>query len=483
MPENNDRNNFFSGFFWKFNEQITAQIVSFIVSIILARLLTPKDYGIVSLVNVFIVISEVFVTSGFSTSLIQKRTASRLDFSTIFYCSLLFSILVYVVIYCMAPTIADFYNNNQLVSVLRIFALRLPISAFNSIQMAYVSRELAFRKIFVSTSIATLLSGVLGIVMAYMGFGVWALVIQYISSSVFQMIVLFLEIPWKPRLEFSWNSAKSLMGYGWKILVASLLGTFFNEFRSLIIGKFYNAQSLAYYNRGSRFPELIGNNIDTTVSSVLFPVMSKYSNDMERLKAMVRRSIKTTTYIIMPIMLGLAVAAKPITVILLTDKWLPSVPFMQCLCISGVFGSISNANMQVVKASGRSDVILKLELIKKPIYFVLLLLAIRLDVLAVAVTMAIYNIIGTLINMAPNKRVINYSYKEQFRDVLPAMMLSIVMAIVVYPISLVDIPYFVMLLLEIGVGATVYIGLSFIFKLESYWYLLKYIKSRFGREN
>lgn len=471
-----EKKSFFSGFFWKFNEQIAAQLVSFVVSIVLARILSPEDYGMVSLVNVFIVIANVFVTSGFSAALIQKKNATEIDFSTIFHISFIFSLVIYGIIYLCAPLIGDFYKNVKLIPVVRVFALQLPLSSFNSIQQAYVSRHMAFRKIFVSTTVATVLSGIIGILLAYEGWGVWALVAQTIMSTVFQTIVLFFEIPWKPKLEFSMVSARELIGYGWKIFGASFLGTFFNELRSLIIGRFYSAADLAYYNRGARMPDLLANNIDNTVTSVLFPVLSNHSDDYKKLKSMTRRSIKTTTYIIMPLMLGLAVVAEPLTRILLTDKWLPSVPFMQCLCISGAFGSISNANMQVIKASGRSDILLKLELVKKPLYLIFLLASIKINVFAVAASMAIYNVVGMLINTIPNKRLINYSTLEQFKDISPALLLSIGMAIVIYPAKFLSLNVFLELILEVIIGGTVYIGGSYIFKLEPFFYLLDYLK-------
>lgn len=472
-----ERDSFFSGFFWKFNEQIAGQLVSFVVSIVLARLLSPKDYGIVSLVNVFIVIASVFVTSGFSASLIQKKDATQLDFSTIFHISLIFSFIIYGIIYLCAPLIGDFYRNTSLVPIVRVFALQLPLSSFNSIQQAYVSRHMAFRKIFVSTTVATILSGIIGIMLAFIGWGVWALVAQTILSTALQTVVLFLEIPWRPKFEFSIESAKELIGYGWKVFGASLLGTFFNELRNLTIGRFYSPANLAYYNRGSRLPELVANNIDSTITSVLFPVLSKHSDDFDKLKSMTRRSIKTSTFIIMPLMFGLAVAAKPVTQILLTDKWLPSVPFMQCLCISAAFGSISNANMQVIKASGRSDILLKLEFIKKPVYLIFLIVSIKINIFAVAISMTMYNVVGMLINVRPNIELIHYSYKEQFKDIFPALSLSIFMALCIFPIQLLSLNPYVELIIEVVMGEIIYLGASFVLKLEPFFYLIDYAKS------
>lgn len=473
---NNKRDSFFAGFFWKFNEQITSQLVSFAISIILARLLSPKEYGIISLVNVFIIIMEVFVTTGFSSALIQKKNTSQLDFSTLFLCSFIFSIILYIIIFLSAGLIANFYHNEDLIPVIKVLGLRLPISAFNSIQMAYVSRHMAFKKIFFSTSIATIISGIVGIVLAYIGWGIWALVYQNLLSVLLQTIVLFAEIPWRPRLEFSFKEAKALMNYGWKVLAANLSGTFFLQLRSLIIGRFYNASDLAYYNRGSRFPELISNNVDGTISSVLFPALSKYSDDLFKLKEVTRESLRMSSFIIFPLMFGLAVVAKPITVLLLTSKWLPSVPFMQCLCIAFSFSTISNANMQALKASGRSDVLLELELLKKPIYLAFLIFSIKISVLAVAVSMAINNFVEMLIDILPNKKVINYPYLEQFKDIGPAFVLTIIMTLCVLPISLLNLSPILEIIIDIIIGATVYLGGAYIWKLKPLFFLINYLK-------
>lgn len=477
MESRIEANKFFSGFFWKFNEQIMGQLVSFVVSIILARLLSPKDYGLVSLVNVFIILANVFVCSGLSTALIQKKKATDIDFSTIFYCNLFLSLILYCLIFVFSPSIAQFYHDNRLVSIVRILALSLPVSAVNSIQQAYVSRKIAFRKIFFSTTLASILSGIIGIIFAYQGLGVWALVIQNLSNTIMATLVLFIQIPWHPQWLFSLDSAKKLTNYGWKVLVADFLGTFFAQLRNLVIGRFYTATDLAFYNRGDQFPNLLSNNIDNTISSVLFPVMSKHSDDVLKLKSMVRRSLRTSTYIITPIMFGLAVIAKPLILILLTSKWLPAVPYMQVLCISNAFSTITNTNLQVIKASGRSDVLLKIELIKKPVYIVLLFIGIKYSVFMVAVTMAIYSLYAALVNMRPNEKTIGYSFKEQIVDICPSLFLSVVMAIITWSISLVDMSSLLMMVIQILVGIFVYITGSVLFKLEPFRYLVNYLKA------
>ena len=473
---NKKKDSVFSGFFWKFNEQITGQLVSFVVSIILARILAPKEYGIVALVNVFIVIMEVFVTTGFSSALIQKKNATRLDFSTLFYCSFIFSIILYGITFFCSGLIARFYHNEMLIPVIKILSLRIPISAFNSIQMAYVSRHMAFKKIFASTTIATIFSGILGIALAYMGFGVWALVWQGLTSALFQTIVLFFQIPWRPYFEFSISEAKVLMNYGWKVLAANFLGTFFLQFRSLIIGRFYNAADLAYYNRGSRFPELISNNVDGTISSVLFPVLSQYSDNPNKLKDLTRQSMRMSSFVIFPLMFGLAVAAKPITILLLTRKWLPSVPFMQFLCIAFCFSTISNANMQAIKASGRSDVLLELEVLKKPVYLIFILSSIKISVIAVAISMVLNNFVEMLIDVLPNKKVINYSYSEQLKDIVPTFILAVIMALCIFPISFLHLNPILEIILDLIIGAFVYLGGAYLLGLQSLLYLFNYLK-------
>lgn len=472
------KNSFFSGFFWKFNEQISSQLVTFIVQIILARLLSPKDYGVIALVNVFIILADVFVSSGFSTSLIQKKDANDTDFSTIFFCSLFFSIVIYILAFICAPYIAYFYNNESLTLVIRIFAIRLPITAFNAIQQAYIARKMAFRMIFVSTTLASICSGILGILFAYLGYGVWALVFQYLLNAIFSALVLFIQIPWQPKLIFSFSSAKSLMSFGWKVMAADFLGTFFNQLRTLIIGRFYSSSSLAFYNRGMQFPTLISNNVDTTISSVLFPYMSQNAKNKNELKVIVRKSLRTSTYLIMPLMVGLAIIAKPLILIILTKKWLPAVPFMQCLSIASAFTTITNTNLQAMKASGRSDVLLRIEFIKKPIYLILLIIGIKISLYFVAVTMIIYSIYATLVNMGPNVKILNYKYKEQIGDILPAVFISCLMGIIIWPISLFEIAPIFVLLLQIVLGIGMYIGFSRLFRVDAYMFLLKSMKEK-----
>ena len=471
------QNKVITGFFWKFGEQISSQLVSFVLSIILARLLAPKDYGVIALVQIFISIAQVFVTSGFGNALIQKRDADETDFSTIFYLSELMSVIVYVILFIAAPWISVFYDSPELTSILRVFALQLPLSAFNGIQQAYISKHLMFKKVFISTTVAAIMSGVVGVVMAYFGFGVWSLVWQALSNTIFVSVTLAAQVKWHPQFKFSWRAGKPLVSFGWKLLVSSLLGQFFNQLRSLIIGKFYTATVLAFYNRGQKFPDLITTNIDGTVSTVLFPTLSNINDDLDKVKRAIRKSIRTSTFVIMPLLFGLAATSRPIILLMLTEKWSAAIPFMQILCFSDVFDTVSNTNMQAIQAIGRSDIMLKLEFIKKPIYLILLIIGINISFYAVAWTMVIYNVVAVAINMTPNRKLLGYNIKEQLSDMLPALLSSMIMYTVVEFLgNVLPTPILLTLLIQVSAGIAIYVGIAVAFKMEGFKNILGILK-------
>ena len=459
------------GLFWKFGERIIAQGISFIISLVLARLLLPEEYGLIALVLVFINIANVLVSDGLGASLIQKKEATRLDFSTMFYCSLFFASILYAVLFIGAPFIAKFYENRELIPVIRVLSLQVPLSAIKSIQHAYVSRNMLFKKFFWSTLGGTIISGVIGIIMAYHGFGVWALVEQYLVNSIIDMIVLFITVSWRPYFEFSFESARGLLGYSWKLLAASFINTIYNECRSLIIGKIYTEEDLAFNNKGNQFPSLIINNLNTAISSVLFPVMSKVGDDALRLKEMTRRSMKITSYVIFPLMFGLIAIADTLIQVLLTDKWLGCVPFLQIACIYWMFQPCLTANNQALKAAGRSDLCLKLEVVKKTIGFILVIVTMRISVYALAVSNAVFALISAIINIIPTRRVIMYGYKEQIIDLLPALGISATMSVLVIFVGRIPLPTTISLVIQLMIGIIVYILLSKLFKIDSYLYI------------
>ena len=480
--ENNLKNKVFSGIFWKFGERILAQLVSFVVSIVLARLLLPEQYGIIAMITVFITIANVFVTSGFSTSLIQKKDADETDFSTIFWCSLLVACIIYFLLFISAGWIADFYSHPLLKPVLRVFSLKIIISSYNSIQHAYVSRHMIFKRFFFSTLFGTLLSGVVGIIMAMQGFGVWALVAQYLINSVVDSIVLTITISWRPKLLFSYNSAKKLMGYGWKILAADFMGTFFDQLRSFVIGKWYMPADLAYYNKGKQIPDLLSNNISATIITVLFPAIANQNNDLLRVKKMTQKSIRTASYIMSPLIVGTCVVSKTLVIVLLTEKWLPCTIFMQLMCMNALVGIIGNTSLQTVKAMGRSDILLKLEFYKKPVYLLLLIIGAHFSVLGIAITQVIYAVYGTIINGGVLKKIIHYTYWEQVKDLLESMGLALLMGAGVYILSFVRLSNFFLLIIQLICGAIIYIIGSNILRIKEFVYLKEILLQKIKKE-
>lgn len=454
-----------SGIFWQLGERFLARGVEFIVSLVLARLLEPKDYGTVAIVLVFISLADVFVFSGFSTALIQKKDANNTDFSTIFYCSLISSFLFYFILFFSAPLIAEYYNNSDLVLIVRVFSLKIPLSVYNSIQHAYVSRHMLFKCFFWSTMIGTLVSCVVGIVLALYGFGVWALIAQYFTNTIIDTLVLSFTVKWHPSLCFSVKSAKTLMKYGWKILCADLSGTFFYQIRNFIIGKKYSSEDLAFYTKGLQLPQMLYTNIGNSINAVLFPAMSNHSDSIQTVRDMTRQTLKKSAFILFPVLLGLAAVMKPLVVVLYTEKWINSVLYAQIICIGYAIAVIGQSSFQALKAIGKSDVVLKLEFIKKPVYILLLLYGAKRSVVLVCLFSTIYELYGVTINSIYVKRFIHYSLVEQLLDISKTIISSILMMVFVALIPNIISPL-ITLMIKICSGVIIYYVMSILLKNE-----------------
>lgn len=476
MNDKNTKTKVLSSLLWKLLERSGTQGIQFLVQIVLARILIPTDYGIISLIAIFITIANVFVQSGFNTALIQKKNANETDFSSVFYLTLFIAGLLYVVLFFISPYIAKFYGIPELISVLRVLSITLFFGAFNSIQNAVISKKMQFKKLFFSSLGAVTLSGIVGIVLAYTGFGVWALVAQQLVNQFSITVILWFTVKWRPQLIFSFERIKELFSYGWKLLVSSLLDTIDKNLRSLIVGKIYDPSILGYYNRGDQFPQLIVSNINGSIQSVMLPTLSSEQDNKRKVKELVRRSIVTSSFLLFPMMIGLAVVGEPLIRIILTDKWLPCVPFMQIFCLSYALWPIHTANLQAINALGRSDIFLKLEIIKKIIGITILIISMFFGVYAIAVGTLVSGIISTFINVHPNLKLLDYSYKEQVKDIMPSLLLSIFMGVIVYSILLLKLSPYLTLILQLLIGICVYIGMAKIFKLECFTYLLNTIK-------
>lgn len=468
---------------WKFMERGGTQCVQFIVQIVLARLLLPADYGIIALVAIFISISGVFVQSGLNTALIQGKDVDEVDYSSVFYLGLFIACLIYIILYFTAPFIAAFYGMPQVIPILRVLSIILFFNAFNSIQNAVIVRNLQFKKLFFSSLGAIIVSGAVGISMAYTGFGAWALVGQQISNQMLVTLILWFTVSWRPRLLFSFVRVKRLFSFGWKLLVSALVNTTYQDLQSLIIGKIYNPAMLGFYNRGQQFPLTIVSNIDGSIQSVMLPVLAFQQDNRSRVKDMVRRAIVTSSFVMFPAMVGLAVTARPLVKLLLTDKWLPCVPFLQIFCMAYALWPIHTANLQVINALGRSDIFLKLEIIKKTIGLFILAVTIFYGVYAVAFGQVLFGIISTFINAHPNKQLLGYSYKEQWSDVMPSVLLSLIMGAVVYCFKWWGLLALTTLVVQVCVGIILYIGIARMIRLECFNYLATTAKGLFTARN
>ena len=426
-------------FFWRFGERCGAQLVTFVVSIVLARLLAPEDYGTIALITVFTNIMQVFVDSGLGTALIQKKDADDLDFSSVFYFNFAVCLVLYSVMFFVAPLIAAFYNDASLTPLVRVISLTIIISGIKGIQQSYVSRNMLFKRFFFATIGGTIFSAFLGIGLAYAGLGVWALVAQQLSNSIIDTLILWLTVKWRPK-------------------------------------KMFSSADLAYYNQGEKFPVVIVSNINSSINSVLLPAMASEQEDHTRIKAMTRRAIKTSTFVMAPLMMGLAFCAEPIVRLVLTEKWLPCVTFLRIFCISYLFYPIHTANLNAINAMGRSDLFLKLEIAKKIVGMTLLLSTMWFGVMAMAYSLLVSSVASQIINSWPNRKLLHYGYLEQLKDIIPCITLAVFMGCGVSLVSLLHLSDVVTLLIQIPMGAVIYIGASAALQLESYEYLMGLIR-------
>nr|AHF24540.1 polysaccharide biosynthesis protein [uncultured bacterium Contig248] len=468
-----------SGFAYKFAERVGAQGLSFVLQLVLARILLPGDYGVVGLVTVFIAICDVFVTHGFGTALIANKDSDSKDFSTCFYFNLMLAAVLYLVVFFGSPLVAKIYSHfdeKLLVSVMRVMGLRIPIAAFNSVQHAYVSKHMRFKKFFYATLIGTIISGAIAVVMALNGCGVWSLVEQYLGNAFIDTICLFIIVGWRPTREFSFERLKKIYSFGWKILVVGLIDTLYSRLRNLVIGAKYTKEDLAYYNRGYSFPSFGMRLIEPTVNTVLFPALSGCQDDQAEMRHITRNVLQVSTYIVTPIMVGLAVVAKPLVHLLLTDKWLPCVIYLQIGCLANLFRCQQFINNQVIKASKNSALLLKLDILKKCIGLVLLIVSMQFGVLWIALSLVVTNLISLFINIAPNRKILNYGYLDQFKDVLLNMVPGFLMGACIYPIQLLKLHTSVILVLQVVLGVALYIGFSLLLRNHSFHLLLNYLK-------
>lgn len=464
--------------FWKLFEQGGAAIVTLAVQVVMARLLAPDEFGMLAIMMVFVNIGNVIVQSGLNTAIIQAAHAEERDFSTVFWMSLSLSLILYGVLFVSAPAIASFYAMPQAVVPLRVLMLVLVVNAYNSIQEAIVARNLEFEKTFKATVAAGIISGAGGIGCALMGGGIWALVLQQLAQQVVKCLVLALQVPWKPSFAFDVSRAVEFFRFGWKLLVSGLIEQIYQGLSDLVIGRVFNTADLGYVSQGKRYPSAVGTLLDGAIQPVMLSAVARVQRSKEQAKRLARRALKTSTFLVAPCMLLFAAAAEPIVRLVLGEAWIPSVPFLQMYCIVYALLPVHTTNLQVLNGMGRSDLFLKLEILKKALGIVILSFTtfVLRDLYAIVAGYIVMGIVSTFINALPNRSVIDYSYGEQIRDICPAFILGIIAAglsFVVVPLGLSDA---VRIVLQAIITILVYCGLAAVLRIEEFRYLVNTVR-------
>ena len=475
----------FSGVIWKMAERIGTQLVSIVVGVILARLLSPEDYSVVAVISIFFVFCNVFITGGLNTALIQKKNADELDYSTVLFVSLPISVVLYLIMFFTAPAIANLYDKEILIPVIRVMSLTLIITSYQGVVSAKISNDLAFRKTFLSSFVSIIFSAIIGIAMAYKGFGAWALVAQQMSSAVISSITLTFVSKIKLKIAFSIERLKKLFDYGWKMFVSSVIAVIYDEIKPLIVGLKFSTVDLAYYNKGKSYPQMLNSSICDTISAVLFPVISKFQDNSKDVLSITRRFMSISSYIVTPVLVGFFAISDNFVELLLTEKWLPASLYIKIFCVSFIFNIVQTANLQSIRAIGRSDIILKLEVIKKTLFFIVIVLFVYFSdsPYMLAVSGIVCTIIATIVNTYPNRKLIGYKYRYQVMDILPNLTISIAMSVIVHFVGLLSIDLLPKTFFQIVTGILSYILLSVITRNGSFKYLLNFIKVKTGGTN
>ncbi len=472
-----DSHNATKGVAWSAVERIATIGIQFVLNIVIARILSPEDYGIIGMLAIFLSISQYLIDSGFTSALIQTKERTDKDYGTVFIFNIVISVVLYTILYVCAPAISRFYDFDILTNVLRVVGLNLIIASISNVHRTILTINVDFRtQSFISIPSA-ILSGLVGILMAHMGFGVWALVAQTLSNSLALTVLFLFFTSERFKIIFDLESFKRLGGFGVKLMLSSLLNTAYSNLYTLFIGKKYSADNLGYYTRADQFAVFPATTFTDIVSRVAYPLLCKSQGDKKELSRVYTSFIKSSCFLIFPLMIGLSVLAQPIIVVLLTDKWLPAATLMSVLALDGLWAPITRINLNLLQAVGRSDLFLRLEIIKKSISIGILLLTLPYGLFWICIGRFVYSIIALLINMYYTVDIIGKSYIDQIRDWFPNLLVSILMGGVVYVSIFFIASPSLQLIVGLLVGLVSYIILSVIFKLEARIMLLSKIKN------
>lgn len=473
------KNKTIKGLMWSFVDKFLFEIIQFVLGIILARLLLPSDYGILGILLVFISFSTLFIDGGMATALIQKTDRTEEDYNTAFFYNLFVSIAIYLLLFIFAPLIARFYDNSNIALLLRVLCINLIISPFSSIQITRLTIAVDFKMISIASVVSGILSGAIGIFLAWKGCGVWALVFQQISMNFVKTIILNVCSKWKPRWNVSFRSFKELFSFGYKLIVTNLIARVYDNMYPLIIGKQFPLQTLGYYTRAYNYTQLPVNVLKDVFMRVSFPVLSSLKEDNEQLRKWYRLYIEISSFVIFPVMFLLLVIAKPLIVVMLTEKWLPAVPFMQLFCLGMMFHHISSINLNLLFVKGRSDLALKLEIIKKSSAFAILLISLLGGIWGICIGQVVYSLLSTMLNSIYTKRLIDLSFVSQMKDFGKIWIIACISIFPPYILYFSRLDNYSLLILCTLVYAIVYFFINYIFKTKSssyYIHLLSLVK-------
>lgn len=463
-------------------ERACTQGAQLVVSIILARLLMPEAYGILALITVFVNLATVVVETGFGSSVIQKKDITKQQINTIFTFNLMVAVILCGTLWALAPLIASFYSNYDqtlLIKVIRIYSLILPLGAVTSIQTAVLYRDMHFKKLFVVNILVTVLSSAVGIALAYMNAGVWALVFQQLSAKAVTLLILLVAVKWKPWLNFQFRQAGSMFRFGGNILLNRLLNMLYHQVSSLVIGKKYNPDTLAYYTKGNTFPSIIATNTDYALQKVMFSAYSKHQEDLEKVKSMMRKTICLSTFILSPLMFGMLACTENFIRVVLTDKWLPATIYMQIFCLSFFLQPIGTTAAQAFNGIGRSDLTLKIGVATKVTGIALVLAAVPFGVIYIALAVLMTTVVSAVVYAIANKRIFGYSIWEQLQDVGGNTLTAVAMMALCFVVGFLcrNMAPIIALVLQVLAGAVWYVVSSLITKNKNITYVIHKVKS------
>jgi len=450
-----------NGMFWTVSERLSVQAVQLLVQILLARLLEPAQFGLIGMLIIFTAVAQSIMDSGFGSALIQKKDADQTDSSSIFFFNLFLGVILALVLYLAAPLIAQFYLQPELIPITRVLSLTLIINAFSLVQTSLLAKKMDFKTQMKISLLAVIMSGVIGIAMAYRGFGVWSLVAQMVSKSLFQAIFLWLFNDWRPTAAFNFSSLKSMFSFGSKLLISGLIDTIFNNIYQTFIGRVYSPSDLGFYSKAKSIETAAVQATSSSLGQVLFPSLVHLQDDVESLKKAYRKTIRLSLFLHFPLMIGLWAIADPLFRLLLTDKWVASIPYFQLLCIAGLLYPLHVLNLNILKVKGRSDLFLRLEIIKKATVILAIVLTYRHGIIVMLYGQIITSIISYLLNSYYSGHLINYSQWNQIKDLIPSFISAVIMGTAMYLVGLISIEsHLLKILLQTLTGILVYYLIS-----------------------